>query len=123
MTLGLASCRPSRVPVMLNVSLLDALVHLHHRKHDVVVLHVMDDAELDLPYAEIANFRDLESGSRLAVDPAVVRTDYQRRVSEFCSQLSQGCQMTNIDYTLVRTSEPIERVLSHYITYRARRSR
>jgi len=104
-------------------AVLQGLRHFQHRKHDVIVFHVMDDAELDLPYGELANFRDVESGRRLAVDPGTFRKIYRGRVEEFCDVLRRGCQSTDIDYNLVRTSTPIEAVLTNYIAFRARRSR
>ena len=102
---------------------LNALRHFQHKKHDVIVFHVLDDGELDLPYQELANFRDLESGVRLAVDPAAFRPEYRRRIGAFCDELNQGCLRTNIDYHLVRTSEPLEKVLSSYLKFRMRRAR
>ena len=126
----LADTMKSRGMVILISDLLDdtaevlnALRHFQHKKHDVIVLHVLDDGELDLPYQELANFRDLESGARLAVDPAAFRPEYRRRIGAFCDELEQGCLRTNIDYHLVRTSEPIEKVLSNYLKFRMRRAR
>lgn len=102
---------------------LGGLRHLQHAKHEVIIFHVMDDAELDLPYQELANFRDVESGSRLAVDPAVFRKTYRQRAAEFCERLRAGCVQTSIDYNLIRTSEPVEKTLGNYIAFRARRAR
>ncbi|HUW34037.1 MAG TPA: DUF58 domain-containing protein [Planctomycetota bacterium] len=100
-----------------------ALRHFQHRKHDVIVFHVLDDSELDLPFDELSNFRDLESGQRIAVDPATFRKVYRQRVQSFVNDLRQECVQTNIDYKLVRTSMPIEAVLTEYLHFRARRSR
>jgi len=100
-----------------------ALRHFQHRKHDVIVFHVMDDSELDLPFDELSNFRDLESGQRLAVDPSTFRKVYRQRVQSFVDGMRQECVKSNIDYKLVRTSMPIEAVLTEYLHFRARRSR
>jgi uncharacterized protein (DUF58 family) len=100
-----------------------ALQHFQHKKHDVIVFHLLDDAELDLPYAELANFRELETSSLLAVDPATFRTTYKQRVGTYCSDLREGCLKSNIDYHLIRTSQPIETVLTTYFAFRTRRSR
>jgi uncharacterized protein (DUF58 family) len=100
-----------------------ALQDFQHKKHDVVVFHVMDDAEIDLPYEEVANFRDVESGRRLAVDPGSFRKTYAARVGEFLRELREGCQHSNVDYHLCRTSQPIEVTLGQYLAFRAGRSR
>lgn len=102
---------------------LHALRHFQHRKHEVIVFHVLDDAELDLPFEELSNFRDVESGRRIAVDPATFRSTYCERVTSFVRALRSGCQKTRIDYRLARTSEPIESVLMEYLHFRARRAR
>jgi uncharacterized protein (DUF58 family) len=103
--------------------ILGGLRHFQHKKHDVILFHLLDDAELDLPYAELANFNELETGSLLAVDPAGFRAKYKSRVTDFCNYLREGCLKTNIDYNLIRTSQPLETVLSNYFTFRTRRSR
>ncbi|MDA1138931.1 MAG: DUF58 domain-containing protein [Planctomycetota bacterium] len=126
----LAETMKARSMVILISDLLDdeeeiinALRHFQHRKHDVVVFHVLDDSELDLPFEELSNFRDLESGRRVAVDPATFRGEYRNRVSEFCESLKSGCRQTDIDYMLLRSSAPIETALTEYLHFRARRSR
>jgi uncharacterized protein (DUF58 family) len=126
----LAETMKARSMVILISDLLDdeeeiinALRHFQHKKHDVVVFHILDDSELDLPFEELSNFRDLESGHRVAVDPATFRGEYRNRVSEFCDSLKSGCQQTDIDYMLLRTSAPLETALTEYLHFRARRSR
>ena len=100
-----------------------ALRHFQHRKHDVIVFQILDDSELDLPFAELSNFRDLESGQRVAVDPATFRHTYRERVRAFCDELRQGCLQTKIDHVLTRTSQPLETVITDYLSFRTRRSR
>ena len=100
-----------------------SLQAFQHKKHDVAVFHVMDDAEIDLPYSDLANFRDVETGRRLAVDPGSFRSKYTTRVAEFLREMREGCQHSNVDYHLCRTSQPIEVVLGQYIAFRAGRSR
>ena len=126
----LADTIKSRGMVILISDLLDdpdkiihSLRHFQHKKHDVIVFHLLDDSELDLPYSELANFRELETSSRLAIDPAAIRGTYRERINAFCSKLREGCLQTNIDYHLVRTSQPIEQVLSNYFAFRSRRTR
>ncbi|HEY8668140.1 MAG TPA: DUF58 domain-containing protein [Tepidisphaeraceae bacterium] len=126
----LADTIKSRGMIILISDLLDdpqrvihSLQHFHHKKHDVCVFHIMDDAELDLPYHELANFRDVESGRRLAVDPGTFRATYTNRMKQFVNELRDGCLHSGVEYNLVRTSEPIEKVLGNYISFRARRSK
>ena len=126
----LAGTIKSRGMIILISDLLDdtekimhALRHFQHQKHDVIVFHTLDDSELELPYQELANFRELETGTRVAVDPASFRSTYKSRVNEFCSGLREACLKSNIDYNLVRTSTPIETVVTNYFQFRSRRAR
>ena len=103
--------------------IIHALRHFQHKKHDVVVFHLLDDSELNLPYEELSNFIDVESGRRVAVDPATFRGTYKERVSAFCEKVRNGCQQTNIDYNLVTCSTPFEKVIGEFLKFRLRRSR
>ena len=103
--------------------IIQSLRHFQHRKHDVIVFHIMDDSELNLPYEELSNFVDVESGRRVAVDPSTFRGTYRERVSSFCAKVREACLKTNIDYHLVTCSQPIEQVITQFLTFRARRSR
>lgn len=100
-----------------------ALRHFQHRKHDVIVFHILDDAELELPYREVANFVDVEAGGRVAVDPGAFRAEYCRRVEAFCANLSRECSKTRIDYRRVTPATPLPQVLGEFIRFRRRRSR
>ena len=71
----------------------------------------------------LANFRDVETGKRLAVDPGAFRRRYTERVADFLRELREGCQGSNVDYYLMRTSQPIEVALGKFIAFRAGRSR
>lgn len=102
---------------------LHAVRHLQYKKHEVIVFHVLDDAELNLPYEALANFEDLESRQIQVVDPLAFRNEYQTRVKDYCEALRTGCQKTSVDYHLVSTSQPVEIFLANYLTFRARRSR
>jgi len=50
-----------------------ALQHFRHRRHQVIVLQVMDPAELRLPMNDLVTFVDLESGQRIQIDPKLIR--------------------------------------------------
>lgn len=103
--------------------IIHALRHFQHKKHDVIVFHMLDDSELKLPYEELANFVDIESGHRVAVDPATFRSTYQSRVEGFCKNMREQCRQTNIDYNLITCSMPFEKVLNEFLRFRAMRSR
>ena len=57
-----------------------ALHHFRHKRHEVIVFHVLDRAEIEFPFRETASFVDMETGERIQVDPAYVRDDYRRQL-------------------------------------------
>ena len=60
-----------------------ALHHFRARRHEVIVFHVLDRAEIDFPFREIASFVDMETREQIQVDPAYVRDDYRRLIEEY----------------------------------------
>ena len=99
---------------------LRALRHFRHRRHEVIIFHVLDRAELAFPYRRLGNFIDLETGSRLQVDPRFVRQEYRKQVKDFIDAYRQGATESNIDYILAATDTPYDRLL---LSYLARRSK
>src|SRR5438552_3293753 len=63
--------------------ILAGLKHLRHKKHEVVVLHIMDRAELEFPFREATLFRGLEQWPDLLTDPRSLREGYLREVEAF----------------------------------------
>ena len=60
-----------------------ALHHFHYKRHEVIVFHVLDHAEITFPFRDTASFVDMETGERLQVDPAYVRDEYRRQLDAF----------------------------------------
>ena len=96
---------------------------LRQRGHDVLVFHVMDDDELDFPFAGPTRFEDLESDTRLNCNPNALRNGYLEAVGEFLSDLKRGSATAAIDYALTRTSDPLDAVLAQFLSRRMARTR
>ncbi len=104
-------------------SLLAGLKHLRYRRHEVVVLHVLDPAELDFPFQGTTLFEGLEQLPRVITDPRALRRAYLAEVAEFLKEIQRGCRAQNIDYLLVRTDQPLDRAISTYLVSRTARAR
>ena len=96
------------------------LRHFRHKKHDVLLFHVMDSAERDFPFGRLSEFVDMETGERLQADPAYVREEYQRQVRAFMHGYRRDCAAGNIDYVLANTSTPYDWLLRAYLDKRKR---
>ena len=62
----------------------------------------------------------METGERLQVDPAYVRDDYRRRISEFVDGHRKSCSDCKIDYVMTHTATPYDLMLSRYLATRSR---
>jgi len=96
-------------------ALLSGLQHFRHRHHEVVVLHLLDDAEIEFPYDRITLFEGMERGEEVIVDPRVVAESYRARFRDFLEQLRRGCTEKNIDYERMQLSDPFDRALTAYL--------
>lgn len=103
--------------------MLAGLKHFRHRRHDVVVLHVLDPAELDFPFQHATMFQGMEELGNLLVEPAQLRKAYQTEINRFTEQVRGGCLAQGADYVQLRTNQPLGTVLSAYLAHRKRRVR
>jgi uncharacterized protein (DUF58 family) len=87
--------------------------------NDVIVFHLLDPAELSLPFDGNILFEDLEElNLRVVADPRAIRKTYREVVEEFTSRMRQECHDNVIDYQLIATSTPLDRALASYLSWR-----
>lgn len=98
--------------------LFKGLQMLRQRKHEVLIVHTMDDQELDFDYSGTLRFEGLEDGGKLTCDPAALRAGYQNALEKFLETVRRRCAGSLVDYRLTRTSEHLDAVLSHLLNYR-----
>jgi uncharacterized protein (DUF58 family) len=99
---------------------LKALRLLRSHKHDVIVYHVQDAAELEFPFRGATLFRDLETGDELEIDPSAVREAYLAQMRELCDFYRKGLAEVGIDYQLVNTRQPYDKALHAYLARRVK---
>ena len=99
---------------------IDALQHLKHNKHEVVVFHVLDSkTELNFEFNERpTRFVDLETGAELKLHPSEVKEHYVRRMSEMRKELENRCGAHLIDFVEVDINEGPIPVLARYLIKR-----
>ena len=102
-------------------SLLAGLKHFRHRRHDVILFHVLDAAELDFPFRNPTLFKGLEQYPEVLADPRSLRKAYLREFAAFRRDLEKGCRSHGMDYLLMRTDQPLDAALSSYLASRMAR--
>ncbi|HZO19957.1 MAG TPA: DUF58 domain-containing protein [Gemmatimonadaceae bacterium] len=100
-----------------------AVARLRNRGNDLIVLHVLDPAELDLPFDDAANFEDMETGEAIPVVPGLLRDQYRTLVADHTATLARLMREERIDYALFNTSQPLDHALFAYLADRQRLSR
>ena len=95
-----------------------ALQHFVYKKHQIIVFHVLDPAELEFPFKKILSFVDLETDQRLQIDPQYVRQAYLEEMNAFVERYRKECSDRNIEYVLTPTNTPYDRMLLNYLARR-----
>ena len=98
----------------------DALGPLRDAGHDVVVMHLLDPAELNFTFDAAGTFEDLESGERIPVVPGRLRTRYTELIRDHLAAVERLLGEGRVDYVMVDTSKPVDEVLFQYLLRRER---
>jgi uncharacterized protein (DUF58 family) len=103
--------------------LIRGLQHFRHRKHEVMVMHVLDRDELTFPFQGNTMFNGLEGAGRLAVEPRSLREGYLRAMEEFCGDVQRRCVANQIDYKRISTADNLGSALSSFLAAKAAAAR
>lgn len=95
------------------------LAKLLAQRHEVIVFHLFDRAELTFPFERMTKFEGLEQYEDLLVDPRPLRKAYLEEVENFTTEIRRVCLKNRADYTLIDTDTRLDVVLSTYLSTRA----
>jgi len=97
----------------------NALAHFHHKRHEVILLQVLDPNEYTFPFDSVAEFRSLErAGHRIKLDASRMRKHYLERFEAFTRQLRETCHRFHFDHVMLATDQPFDSALSQYLMHR-----
>jgi hypothetical protein len=97
-----------------------ALQHLRHRKHEVIIFHVVDkktELDFDFPNRPLT-FIDLESGEEVKANPVDVRENYLSQMQAFNTDLKLRCGQYQIDFVEADIHEGVNPILMQYMLKR-----
>jgi uncharacterized protein (DUF58 family) len=99
--------------------ILEGLRLFRFKGNDVIVFHILDSAELELPFDGNILFEDLEEANlKITADPRTIRNTYRNVVNEFVEHIRAECYKNSIDYRLLSTSTPLDQALVSYLSWR-----
>ncbi len=104
-------------------SMLAGLKHFRHRRHEVILFHVLDPAELEFPFRQPMLFKGMEEWPDVLADPRGLRKAYLAEFQKFLHDVKLGCRNQRIDYVLMRTDQPLDVAISSYLSSRMMRTK
>lgn len=99
------------------------LGYLKARGHDILVLRVLDPAEVAFAFETPAMFLDVESGREIYIDPAAAREEYLRRFRAHAAEVERACRDLGIEYASITTDRALEHILFDFLRARERKGR
>lgn len=97
--------------------LFNALQHLKHNKHKVVVFHVYDKkTEINFEFDNAPRkFIDVESGEEINIFSENIKEAYEEKVSQYFKEIAMTCAQNGIKYVPVAAEESFEKILTTYL--------
>ncbi len=89
--------------------------------HSIILFHILDKAERDLPFDGNIDFRDLETPFQQMVHITdSLREKYRQEVAGYCDSLRAQCARLGLEYASVDTDTPFDSALVTYLMRRRR---
>jgi len=98
-------------------ALFNALQHLKHNKHKVVLFHVIDTkTELNFDFDNSPRkFIDMESGEEINIFADTIKEDYEKQTELYFKKIAQTCAQNKIKYVPVSVGANFEKILTTYL--------
>jgi uncharacterized protein (DUF58 family) len=93
---------------------------LRFHGHECIVFQILDQDEVEFPFAESRVFEDLETGLRRVVSPAAAREKYLARFKTFMASHRELFQSLEIPNCVVRTDQDPWHALAMFLAERKR---
>ena len=99
---------------------LTALKFLRHHGHEVLVFHLLDPGERELPRVSEACFFDPDPNDELLVSIPDIRIEYRAAVADALEECQNNLRPYGIDYQVLETDQPLSSALRTYLRKRER---
>jgi uncharacterized protein (DUF58 family) len=99
----------------------ESLHLLRYAGHDVILFHILDEAEVTFPFEGMVDLKDPETGESAGIDADGIRADYQETVEEMRSTYRKECLRMASTTSPLDTSMPFDKALLEYLSQRKAR--
>ena len=100
--------------------IMNGIEHMQFQNHEVVVFHILDPWERDLPLDGNIRFRDMETGEEITTQAESIRQQYLEVVGQWRSDLARECLNRSVDRVELTTDQPMQEALLDYLVKRAK---
>lgn len=100
---------------------IQSLYRLRHAGHEVILFHILDEAEVTFPFTGLVEFSDPESDDKIEIDARGIRDEYLESMNAFRDRYRRECGLANVDYVPMDTSVSFDKALLDYLILRQRR--
>jgi uncharacterized protein (DUF58 family) len=101
-------------------SLFQAIQHMKHNKHEVVLFHVIDqqtEVDFDLDNRPV-NLVDMETGEHMKLMPSEIKAHYSESIQTYFKQIHLKCAQYGIDFATADIQNNLRDVLTAYLLKR-----
>lgn len=102
-------------------AVIQSLQLLRHAGHDVILFHVLDEAEVTFPFDGMVDLRDPETDQSMIIDADGMREDYLETLDSLRARYRRECLSIGADYVPLDTSMPFDKALLEYLSQRKAR--
>jgi uncharacterized protein (DUF58 family) len=108
---------PSRMETFMQ-----AIQHLRHNKHEVVIFHVVDkQTEVDFALENRpVNLVDMETGEKMKLHPMEVKKAYTEAIASYFGEIELKCSQYTVDFMPADIKDGLQDVLTNYMLKRQR---
>lgn len=99
---------------------MEGVIHLRHMKFEVMVLHILDAAEIEFDLPGERLYTDMETGEQLAVNPQELREPYRKALQERLRLFRASFREHAIDYEVFTTRDDYAAALTAFLRKRRR---
>lgn len=100
-------------------TLMDGIEHMQFQNHEVVLFHILDPWERDLPLEGNVRFRDMETGEEITTQAEGIREQYLKHFGAWRDELAQECLNRGVDRVELTTDDPLDQALLDYLVLRS----
>ncbi|NBS25489.1 MAG: DUF58 domain-containing protein [Gammaproteobacteria bacterium] len=88
---------------------------------DVIMFHLLDREEITPEIKQSTLYEDMETGQAIEVEPAFMQKAYRDKIQKHIASIEKAANGIRADHVLLDTSEPLDKALHNYLTFREKR--